>query len=112
VALLVAVAGCGKKDVAPPPTAATAPAEPAPATDPAAPPEAPQPGVAVPPVRVEGAVDAFMTEQLRIFVQQKGRMPNDFNELRSTRLDGVPRTPAGLKWVIDTTTQEVKLTKQ
>jgi hypothetical protein len=55
-----------------------------------------------------GEVNAFLTEQLRIFVQQKQRLPADFAELARVRLDSVPRPPEGRKWVIDTTTREVK----
>jgi hypothetical protein len=53
-----------------------------------------------------------MTSQLRIFVQQNGRLPTDFAELARTRLDGVPRIPPGTKWAIDAATQEVKLVKE
>ena len=53
-----------------------------------------------------------MTGQLRIFIQQNGRMPNDFGELAKARLDSVPRTPLGMKWAIDPATQEVKMVKQ
>ncbi len=61
---------------------------------------------------VEGQTDAFLTQQLRAFMQEKGRFPTDFAELVRTKLDSRPRVPPGMKWVIDTTTQEVKLVKQ
>jgi hypothetical protein len=53
-----------------------------------------------------------MTEQLRIFVQEHGRLPTDFAEFIRARLDSVPRVPQGMKWAIDPATQEVKLVKQ
>lgn len=59
---------------------------------------------------VNGEANAFLTQQLRIFVQQKGRLPASFNELASTRLDSIPRPPAGKKWAIDSSTSEVKAT--
>jgi len=55
-----------------------------------------------------GEVHPFMTSQLRLFIQQQGRPPTNFTELR-TRLDVVPRTPADKTWAIDYTSQEVKL---
>jgi hypothetical protein len=55
-----------------------------------------------------GEVNAFMTRQLRLFVQQTGRLPQTFAEFASRRLDGVPPPPEGTKWVIDGATQEVK----
>jgi hypothetical protein len=55
-----------------------------------------------------GEVDSFMTRQLHIFVQQKGRMPVSFTEFANTRLDSVPRPPDGTKWVIDATAVQVK----
>ena len=61
---------------------------------------------------LDGQVDPFLTQQLRAFVQQKGRLPADFGELARTSLDSRPRAPAGMKWVIDPTTQEVKAVKQ
>jgi hypothetical protein len=55
-----------------------------------------------------GSVDEFLTSQLRIFIQQKGRLPQSFAEFAATRLDSVPHAPEGSKWVIDSATQEVK----
>ena len=59
-----------------------------------------------------GAVHPFMTQQLRIFIQQKGRMPKDFSEFASARMDSVPRPPEGMKYVIDTATTEIKVVKK
>jgi len=53
-----------------------------------------------------------MTEQLQIFIQQKGRLPADFAEFARVRLDSVPRTPPGTKYAIDPVTREVKIVKR
>ena len=58
-----------------------------------------------------GQADPFLTEQLRIFIQQKGRLPTNFVELASG-VDSRPRKPAGMKWAIDSVTREVKLVKE
>jgi hypothetical protein len=55
-----------------------------------------------------GEADAFMTGQLHIFFQQKGRMPVSFTEFANTRLDSIPRPPDGTKWAIDAASVEVK----
>lgn len=60
---------------------------------------------------VQGPVHQFMTQQLRIFVAQKGRMPENFAEFANTRMDSVPRPPSGFHWAIDSSTTEVKLAK-
>ena len=59
-----------------------------------------------------GAVHAFMTQQLRVFIQQKGRMPQNFTEFAGTRMDSVPRPPPGFRWGIDNQTVEVKLVRE
>ena len=64
-----------------------------------------------PPQPLDGPADPGMTEQLRIFIQERGRLPTDFGEFSRARLDSVPRVPQGMRWVIDPTTQEVKLVK-
>ena len=61
---------------------------------------------------LEGPPDPGMTEQLRIFIQEHGRLPVDFAEFSRARLDSIPRVPQGMKWAIDPATQEVKLVKQ
>jgi hypothetical protein len=110
--------GCHKKDggVA----AATAPATapdamnetPATGTDPVKPPPPPAYITAkadnVVRETASGEADPFMSGQLRIFVQQKGRMPLSFTEFASTRLDSIPRPPDGTKWAIDAATVQVE----
>jgi hypothetical protein len=86
---VLALSGCSKK---PKPTPATAEQKPGEA----------------PAENVVGEVNAFLTEQLRIFIREKGRLPESFAELARVRLDSVPRSPEGKKWVIDTATKEVK----
>ena len=57
-------------------------------------------------------VHDFMTAQLRKFIAENGRLPNTFSEFAQSKMDTVPRAPAGLKFAIDETTQEVKLVKK
>jgi len=61
-----------------------------------------------PAQNVSGAVHPFLTEQLRLFIRDHGRLPASFTELARARLDSVPRPPEGRKWVIDAATREVK----
>ena len=124
-ALLV---GCKRKE--PPQPAAVAP--PLAATDGAST-EAPAPAQIAPPpsaaparskkpaanqarianVRgLNGPVHPFMTQQLRIFVQQHGRLPENFTEFTSSRMDSVPRVQEGFRWAVDETTLEVKLVRE
>jgi hypothetical protein len=97
-AVSLSVAGCGKKP--PASTAATATNDATAASASAA----AQP--------LAGEVNPFLTQQLRAFIKQQGRLPADFGELVRTRLDSRPRPPAGTQWVIDPATQEVKAVKQ
>lgn len=113
-AALVAVAalvlfGCSRKQE-PPATTATPKTD---AAAPGAPPGPPPKSVTAnaqnaPAENVTGEVNGFLTEQLRIFIREKGRSPADFAELARVRLDSIPRPPAGKKWVIDNATKEVK----
>ena len=122
--LVLSLAGCGKKEPpaaaadgaaasAPEPAAAPAAGEPAATPAPAAQPQSTQP--APPPATgngdeaVAGTVDEFMTGQLHIFIQEKGRLPVDFAEFAAARMDSIPRTPAGMVWAIDNENQQVKL---
>ncbi len=87
--------GCGKKTPAPAALTESAPTN-------SATPDAP----------IEGFVDQFMTAQLQIFIREKGRLPTDFNEFASARMDSVPRAPEGMRFVVDPATQQVKLVKR
>lgn len=117
--LLLTLAGltltaCKKKAEAPPP-ATNAPAAPAPA--PTAQPLPPPPrhieaaAQNAPQAAAAGEVNPFLTEQLRIFVQQYRRMPTSFTELATKRLDSIPGPPPGTRWVIDSSTMQVKAVK-
>ncbi len=57
---------------------------------------------------LNGEVNPFLTGQLQIFVQQKGRLPQSFNEFANARLDSIPRPPAGKSWAIDSSSSEIK----
>ena len=128
----LATVSCGKKKSTPPEAAAPstavenaaapdASAEPA-ANEPAPPPRRSAPATPVPQAaapqasRVDealvGAVHTFMTAQLKKFIAEQGRMPKDFSEFAGARMDSVPRAPAGMKFVIDETTQEVKVVRK
>jgi len=123
-AFVLVLTSCGKKaappaaDTTPPASAAAEPAPPAATASPTAQSAPlPSPVPAAPaqgqrPVPVVGTVDPFMTQQLRIFINTKGRLPKDFSEFTSARMDSVPRPPKGLKWVLDTANQEIKLAPQ
>jgi len=55
-----------------------------------------------------GEVSPLLTSQLHAFIQQEGRAPTNFFELRA-RLDLVPGAPPGKSWAIDYATKEVKM---
>ena len=61
---------------------------------------------------INGIVDPFLTTQLRVFIQQNGRLPESFAEFAGARLDSVPRLSRGLAFAIDPATQEVKIVRQ
>jgi hypothetical protein len=100
IALSLWLIGCGQKPPAPTATAV-------PATN-----QTPAASATTAAQPLQGQVNPFLTQQLRAFVQQTGRLPADFGELARTRLDSRPRPPAGTQWVIDPATQEVKAVKQ
>ncbi len=121
--------GCHKKAAAPPSdqiaTTTEAPAttqEQAPSAPQSTPVPVVQPAKALPPPppsvaaraennlrqNVTGEVNAFLSTELRNFVQLKHRMPDSFSEFASVRLDSIPRPPDGKKWVIDIEALQVK----
>lgn len=61
---------------------------------------------------LDGVPDPNLTAALRAFVREKGRMPQSMVELKATKLDSLPRAPAGFMYAIDPVTVEVKLVKQ
>lgn len=106
---VLALSGCSKKPESPSPSAEQKPGE-TPAGAPLPPPPKYVAATAhnAPVENAAGEVNAFLTEQLRIFIREKGRLPQSFAELARVRLDSVPRPPEGKKWVIDTASKEVK----
>ena len=122
IAMVVCLSvGCGKSKPPAPKTAAETTASPAETTPSPQPSQAPAPrqSSAPPPSQpagpsgaLVGPVHPFMTQQLQIFVQQRGRMPNSFAEFIQTRMDSVPRAPDGFQFAIDQTTMEVKLVRK
>ena len=95
IAIAGLVTGCGQRSAPP-------------STEPSVPAAVTSAAENKPAENVAGEVNAFLTEQLAIFIRQQQRLPTDFAELARTRLDSVPRPPEGKKWVIDTATRQVK----
>jgi len=60
---------------------------------------------------VQGVIHPFMTQQLRMFILEKGRMPSDFSEFANARMDSVPFPPDGMEYVIDPAEHAVKMVK-
>jgi hypothetical protein len=136
---LWALAGCGKKDTAAaqaksqptPEQAAQIESEyilPENKTPLATPPSAtrrtaatpspgqPRPNVAqaVQPIqeRINGAIHAQLTVQLRMYVEKNGRMPQTFSEFANSAMDSVPLAPEGMKFAIDPVDRTVKVVKK
>jgi hypothetical protein len=61
------------------------------------------------PPPIEGRVHPFMTSQLRIFIREKGRMPESFAEFANARMDSVPFPPEGMEYAIDYSSRQVKI---
>jgi hypothetical protein len=76
----------------------------------------PRPAVAQPvrPIqeRINGAIHAQLTVQLRMFVEKNGRMPESFSEFAFRNMDSVPPVPEGMKFVIDPVDKAVKVVKK
>ena len=129
-----ALCGCGKKDATPAQNNAQPTAEQtaqieseyilpaskaASATPPAAAspsPAQPRPNAAQPvqPIqeRINGAIHAQLTVQLRMYIEKNGRMPETFSEFANSAMDSVPLAPEGMKFVIDPTDRTVKAVKK
>src|SRR5256885_15746841 len=129
-----ALSGCGKKDAAsaqnqaeptPEQTAQieseyvlpankTASAPPSMAASPS--PGQPRPNLAQParPIqeRINGAIHAQLTVQLRMYIEKNGRMPQSFSEFANSAMDSVPSVPEGMKFVIDPVDKAVKVVKK
>ena len=131
---LCALTGCGKKDAAsaqsksqPTPEQAAqieseyilpankaASATPSTAASPS--PGQPRPNVAQPvrPIqeRINGAIHAQLTVQLRMYMEKNGRMPQTFSEFANSAMDTVPPVPEGMKFAIDPVDRTVKVVKK
>jgi len=76
----------------------------------------PRPGVAQPvqPIqeRINGAIHAQLTVQLRMYIEKTGRMPQTFSEFANSSMDTVPLAPEGMKFAIDPVDRTVKIVKK
>jgi hypothetical protein len=80
-------------------------------------PRQPRPNVAQPvqPIqeRINGAIHAQLTVQLRMYMEKNGgRMPESFSEFAFRNMDSVPPVPEGMKFVIDPVDKAVKVVKK
>src|SRR5438128_9431302 len=114
--LLCALCGCGRKaassganapqltpeqaaqiesEYLPPANHAGSPA----AANPASAPGAPHAQRAAGPIqeRLNGAIHARLTLQLRMFIEKNGRVPETFSEFANAAMDSVPLAPNGMK---------------
>lgn len=129
---LLALCGCGRKEASPaagasqltpeqtaqieseyllPTNDAASPAAPA------NPPPAKRGAIVVQPARpvqerLQGAIHAQLTVQLRMFIEKNGRVPESFSEFANTAMDSVPLAPDGMKFVIDPSDRTVKAVKK
>src|SRR2546426_4113455 len=62
--------------------------------------------------RINGAIHAQLTVQLRMYIEKNGRMPQNFSEFANTAMDTVPLAPEGMKFVIDPVDRAVKVVKK
>jgi hypothetical protein len=63
--------------------------------------------------RINGAVNSEMTMRLRMFVQMRGRLPENFYELQNMPgFDSVPLLPLDMRFVIDPKDKTVKAVKK
>jgi len=62
--------------------------------------------------RLQGAIHAQLTVQLRIFIEKNGRVPESFSEFANAAMDSAPLAPDGMKFVIDPTDRTVKVVKK
>lgn len=62
--------------------------------------------------RLQGAIHAQLTIQLRMFIEKNGRVPDSFSEFANSAMDTVPLAPDGMKYVIDPADRTVKAVKK
>jgi hypothetical protein len=72
------------------------------------------PAAAAKPIqeRLQGAIHARLTVQLRMFIEKNGRVPESFSEFANSTMDSAPLAPDGMKFVIDPTDRTVKAVKK
>ena len=90
-----------RTDTPPPPAAAGAIQQP----------KQPQAAVSI-QQRLQGAIHAQLTIQLRRYVEKYGHMPENFSEFVNSTMDTVPPAPEGMKFAIDPTDRTVKAVKK
>ena len=113
VTALLAGAACGKKEVAAPTKEQEAQIESGfvPAV---APTQTPAPAARAPTLedRLDGAVNTELTMRLRMFIDTRGRMPENFYELSNFLGDSVPALPPNMRYEIDHKEKTVKAVKK
>jgi hypothetical protein len=62
--------------------------------------------------RLQGAIHAQLTVQLRMYIEKNGRMPASFAEFVNSAMDSAPPAPDGMKFVIDPADKAVKVVKK
>ena len=62
--------------------------------------------------RLNGAIHAQLTVQLRMFIEKNGRVPQNFSEFANSAMDSVPLAPSGMKFVIDPADRTVKVVRR
>ena len=62
--------------------------------------------------RINGAIHAQLTVQLRMYIEKNGRMPQTFSEFANSAMDSVPLAPEGMKFAIDPVDRTVKVVKK
>jgi hypothetical protein len=62
--------------------------------------------------RLQGAIHAQLTVQLRMYIEKNGRLPDSFAEFINSAMDSAPPAPDGMKFVIDPADKTVKAVKK
>jgi hypothetical protein len=62
--------------------------------------------------RLQGAIHARLTIELRRYIEKYGRMPDSFSEFANAMMDSVPEAPEGMKFAIDPVDKAVKAVKK
>ena len=62
--------------------------------------------------RLQGAIHAQLTIQLRRYMEKNGRAPDNFSDFVNATMDSVPEAPEGMKFAIDATDGTVKVVKK